>query len=103
MEFVVIYNGNKQNKEVFQTTIPSEEWAEIQKALDLNKFNKLDEVYGCPDCNDGGAEWLEWKTDSSEVKRVTFEFYKSPKEIEKVVDLLRIQTERISKEFLVQN
>ena len=25
----------------------------------ITSFNSLDSVYGCPDCADGGAEWLE--------------------------------------------
>jgi hypothetical protein len=37
----------------------------------------MDTVIGCPDCADGGAEWLELGFEK-EVKRVTFEYMHEP-------------------------
>ena len=34
-------------------------WDSLKKTVDLNEFNSLPEILGCPDCADGGAEWLE--------------------------------------------
>ncbi len=50
-------------------------WRILQAAFDWEKFAALDSVLGCPDCNDGGAEWVEVETSAGR-KRVTFEFGK---------------------------
>jgi hypothetical protein len=60
----------------------------LAKSIDYEVFKNLNEVIGCPDCADGGAEWVEiikgdWK------HKVTFEFGKTPKEIESLVIILR--------------
>ena len=60
----------------------------LVKSIDYESFKKLNEVFGCPDCADGGAEWLEILKDGSKHK-VTFEFGKAPKEIESLVIMLR--------------
>jgi hypothetical protein len=60
----------------------------LLKNIDYNTFKKLDEIIGCPDCADGGSEWLEIYQGDSKHK-VVFEFGKSPKEIEKLVTILR--------------
>ena len=31
----------------------------LSKTIDYESFRKLNEIIGCPDCADGGAEWLE--------------------------------------------
>ena len=40
--------------------------------IDFENFRLLDDRIGCPDCADGGAEWIQvnW---SGQNKRVTFE------------------------------
>jgi hypothetical protein len=74
----------KSYKEVLEGTFSQD----IIKNIDYEAFKKLEEVIGCPDCADGGLEWIEiYKGDSKH--KVTFEYGKSPKEIEKLVDLLR--------------
>ncbi|CAF0760724.1 unnamed protein product [Rotaria sp. Silwood1] len=51
---------------------PLNQWQELISFIDAEGFQSLDDRIGCPDCADGGAEWIEiqW-TDRS--KRVTFE------------------------------
>lgn len=61
---------------------------DVIQNIDYEVFKKLDEVIGCPDCADGGAEWVEITKGDSKHK-VTFEFGKSPKEIEKLVKILQ--------------
>ena len=34
-------------------------WESFKKIVDLNEFFSLPEIIGCPDCADGGAEWVE--------------------------------------------
>ena len=47
-------------------------WQKLQSLADYNAIKDLPERIGCPDCADGGAEWLELSR-SNETKRVTFE------------------------------
>ena len=41
--------------------------------VDVAAITRLEGVHGCPDCADGGAEWIEIDTGSGPI-RVTFEF-----------------------------
>jgi len=60
--------------------------------INLKDFKNLDEVIGCPDCADGGAEWLELSI-NGKVKRVTFEYMHEPNEIKPVIEDLRLLLE----------
>ena len=49
-------------------------------------------MYGCPDCADGGSEWVEI-THEGITKRVTFEAYNSiPENNELVIQLRELRT-----------
>lgn len=56
--------------------------------IDLDAFMAMDETIGCPDCADGGAEWLEIGFDG-EAKRVTFEYMNEPAELQDIIPSLR--------------
>ena len=56
--------------------------------IDLDAFLAMDETIGCPDCADGGAEWLEIGFEN-EVKRVTFEYMNEPNELKDIIPALR--------------
>ena len=43
----------------------------LLEKIDLEAFSELDETIGCPDCADGGAEWIEITTRDAN-KRVVF-------------------------------
>jgi hypothetical protein len=70
--------------------IMSQEWENLVKVLDFNTFVQLPETIGCPDCADGGAEWIEI-TYGEQRKKVTFEF---GKEVAQISELLA-QTRKI--------
>lgn len=72
----------------YQESISQELAENILQTIDYESFSKMNEVIGCPDCADGGAEYLEIIKENSKHK-VTFEYGKSPKEIEKLVAILR--------------
>jgi hypothetical protein len=40
--------------------------------VDTAAFRELEGVHGCPDCADGGAEWIQVET--ADPMRVTFEY-----------------------------
>lgn len=50
----------------------AEQWKELIGLVDFNAFQALDERIGCPDCADGGAEWIQVQT-RGQIKKVTFE------------------------------
>lgn len=53
------------------------------------KFLKLQDVYGCPDCADGGAEWLEVQFSDGRVKNVKFDYGSSVEGFEEIISSLR--------------
>jgi hypothetical protein len=71
-----------QAREVGET-----EWNELLSNVDPATFESLEDVYGCPDCADGGAEWVEIAAAGLN-KRVTFEFGSPPPELEPLVERL---------------
>ena len=73
-------------------TIPGEitvkEWESLVKTINLLIFRNMEEVIGCPDCADGGAEWIEITTDEISHK-IVFEFDNAPEEVENLIEELR--------------
>ena len=69
--------------------LDSEQRSALLGLLDLAAFERLEEQYGCPDCADGGAEWLEIER-QGHTKRVTFEYGFPPSSIETIADTLRV-------------
>lgn len=60
----------------------------LYKSLDLEKLYKMNDTYGCPDCADGGAEWVEVSTNSGS-KRITFEYGTDLPDIQPFLDNIR--------------
>ncbi len=56
--------------------------------VDLKAFTHLDDRIGCPDCADGGAEWIRIGTPSS-VKEVIYEYGKEPDAVKPYIGILR--------------
>ncbi|CAF3146353.1 unnamed protein product [Rotaria sp. Silwood2] len=64
------------------------QWEQLISRLNLKTFLALDNTIGCPDCADGGAEWIQvdW-TDGT--KHVTFDYGRTVKGIEELMKQLR--------------
>ena len=94
----VIYSRSGWNNQVeaidCKENLTRLSWDSIKKAVDLKEFFSLPEVVGCPDCADGGAEWLEIENFSGKKYKVTFEYGKTPEELETIVTALRKQIEK---------
>lgn len=75
-----------------------EKYIEILNIVDQSKFLALDPVIGCPDCADGGSEWIE-VTIGSRTKKVTFEYGASIEGIGEAVLELRKITQNISEQL----
>jgi hypothetical protein len=77
-------------------TLTDESWNSYKNSLNPNDFFKLEETIGCPDCADGGAEWIEIEVISGKKHRVTFEYMNEPEELKSLVIGLR-ELKEISK------
>jgi len=62
----------------FHETITPAVWDSVKANLNIKSFFDLQEVIGCPDCADGGAEWLEIKLTNGDIHKVTFEYGNEP-------------------------
>lgn len=91
-EFTVYLNGGRGvgggDPTTYKEKLTSDYISAVSKNIDFEAFTKLAEVIGCPDCADGGAEWVEIVKNDSRHK-VTFEFGHDVKEIAPLLKLLR--------------
>jgi len=69
------------------------EWEEIVSLARPSLLEGLEEVYGCPDCADGGAEWIEVEQDGVR-RRVTFEYGSTVERIQPLIEKARAMRER---------
>lgn len=69
----------------------NEQWQQLRDKIDIKKFKALNTVYGCPDCADGGAEWIEIQQGETK-HRVTFEYHNEPEAVKAYISLLREHT-----------
>ncbi|SNT00399.1 hypothetical protein SAMN05421640_1971 [Ekhidna lutea] len=66
-----------------------QEFNSLMSGIDTQEFLALDETIGCPDCADGGAEWIEITTPEGS-KKVTYEFGKEPEAVKSIIEELRV-------------
>lgn len=85
-------NPPKNPARTCQKTISQEDWSAIKAAANFENFSKLPERIGCPDCADGGAEYIELEADGRK-HRVTFEHSSTIPGSESLVNALRAQRE----------
>ncbi|CAF4760968.1 unnamed protein product, partial [Rotaria sp. Silwood2] len=89
---------NQVNYPTIQREFPftSIQWQKLIGLLDAEKFQMLDDRIGCPDCADGGAEWIQvnW---SKKSKRVIFEYGALVNSIEEFSKNLRVLREQYLK------
>ena len=91
-KIVIHKSGRNQDGPLPEVTedipISSEQWDTLISSLKIDEFNSLDDRIGCPDCADGGAEWIEI-IDGDTTKRVTFEYSDTISQIENFVIEIR--------------
>jgi len=69
------------------------EWNSLLDVVDISVLSKLNDIYGCPDCADGGAEWIEVYYHNFH-KKVTFEYGDTVKPVESLILHLRALRKR---------
>ena len=82
--------------------ISIQEWDSLIESVDMDSFLSLDDIIGCPDCADGGGEWIEiTKVDT--LKRVTFEYGETVESIQSLIEKVRVIRERFYCEIFPDN
>ena len=83
--------GSNSNLEISRSCsniFSADDWNKLSQLIDYQAFSKIDERIGCPDCADGGAEFVEIQNGNLN-HRVTFEFGKDVKEFPELLKILR--------------
>ncbi|MCX6213188.1 hypothetical protein [Spirosoma sp.] len=83
---------NQNPAKTCQTTIPQAVWDTLRAAANPTLFIQKPEQLGCPDCADGGAEYIEMEANGQK-HRVTFEYGATIPGFEPLVTALRAQRE----------
>ncbi|NOU19477.1 MAG: hypothetical protein HOO91_18130 [Bacteroidales bacterium] len=73
----------------FTDILEENSWDLIKGKLDIASFSALPTTIGCPDCADGGAEWIEIELANGEMHKVTFEYYNEPNAVKNYINDLR--------------
>jgi len=90
---IAIYNFSSWNAtlipETYTETINDTTWDSVTSNLNIQDFFELPEIIGCPDCADGGAEWIEIELSNGNIHKVTFEYNNEPTLLKNTVVVLR--------------
>lgn len=84
----------------FYHELPTIQADSISMFVNQTTFKQLENVIGCPDCADGGAEWVQIIFSDYSIHKVTFEYYHEPESIQPLVQLLRSMTQRYMAEMI---
>lgn len=94
--FTLTQNGTRAQAQsptkTCQTTLSAADWNALKALADFNTFSSKPATLGCPDCADGGAEYVELQTGERK-HRVTFEFGKTIPGFDPLVSALRARRE----------
>ena len=63
-------------------------WQRLTQLIDFDVLTPMQDVLGCPDCADGGAEWVEI-VQGDRQKKITFEYDDTPGPIAALLDEIR--------------
>ncbi|MEM0940408.1 MAG: hypothetical protein AAF600_09630 [Bacteroidota bacterium] len=66
-----------------------EDFKILAMSIDLEAIKKLEVTIGCPDCADGGAEWIQIFTADDLPKKVTYSYNHEPEAIKPFIEDLR--------------
>ncbi|WP_460471007.1 hypothetical protein [Emticicia fontis] len=102
--FTVFQNGGRGietggDPKTYTEKLTADYITAILNSADLEALKKLDEVIGCPDCADGGAEWVEITKGDSKYK-VTFPYGSDVKEIAPLLKLLREKRQYFEEKYV---
>ncbi len=65
------------------------DYTNLTNKINIEDFLGLQEIIGCPDCADGGAEWIKITT-VNKTHKVTFEYMNEPVEVKDYIGEFRM-------------
>lgn len=98
-DLVLSPGTNVFTKKGWSTTLPTvsctgalsdADWNNVKTGVDINAFFSLAATIGCPDCSDGGSEWIEMELNNGSTHRANWDIMQGvPAAIKDYVNLLR--------------
>ena len=73
--------------------ISIQEWDSLIESVDMDILLSMEDIIGCPDCYDGGGEWIEI-IKANTIKRVTFEYGSTVEPIQNLIEKVKVIRER---------
>jgi len=73
---------------VYQTVLTATEWEDLVSLADLSALQAFEDVIGCPDCADGGSEWIKFESKAGS-KQIIFEYGDTLSGIQPLIEQLR--------------
>ena len=92
-ERTFVYNSGLRNdpdvpeRKLKKETQP-DTWQRLLSLVNFDEIAAMDNIYGCPDCADGGSEWIE-VSHGGNIKKVIFEYGTPLEPISTLLDSLR--------------
>jgi len=94
MDFVQTSRSTENPEKRASQNYTEAEFSKLSNSIDWTKWKALPESIGCPDCADGGAEYIEIVT-SQGTKRVTFEYGDTPEGLAKTLSIVRANRKKL--------
>ncbi|RZL50197.1 MAG: hypothetical protein EOO93_23745 [Pedobacter sp.] len=89
LTFTKSKHGQTPDTKTCSKNISDEEVNSIKDLLNASQIANLPELIGCPDCADGGAEWISVTADGK-THKITYDYGKPPKELEAAAAKLKV-------------
>ena len=87
---------------VLSGNISIQEWDSLIESVDMDILLSMEDIIGCPDCYDGGGEWIEI-IKANTIKRVTFEYGSTVEPIQNLIEKVKVIRERFYCEVFPDN
>ncbi len=84
------YSGSTQATKSCEVAIQAQDVIKAIAGLQFSQFKAFQKIYGCPDCADGGSEWIEIQQ-GNQSHKVTYEYNKPPAEVKEISEFLHKQ------------
>lgn len=94
-------NGLENSEQKYYDNLTATEESKLTSLMNtsLTAIQNSDEVIGCPDCADGGSEWIEIIENNS-TEKVTFEFGHYPEKFKELTEFLYNKRSELAKKYV---
>lgn len=71
-------DGTTPAPKTLRTVLPQQTWVKLMRLAEQLQLTKPNEVIGCPDCAEGGSEWIELQSQSGAKRNIIFDYHRYP-------------------------